>query len=94
MIHIEKCLGQFVARLCILWRPLKVSPYSVSGIVLSVFQIHNFRKDENEIAVLTSPEEDLQAQHAFDALWRNSGTETVEDQVKGGILRIRVCERN
>jgi hypothetical protein len=79
-MHIEQCFGQFVARFCIMWRPLKVSPHSIFRILLSIFLIHNFLKDENENALPASPQEDLQTQHAFSAWWRNSGTDTADVQ--------------
>jgi DDE superfamily endonuclease len=79
-MHIEQCFGQVVARFGILWRPLKVDTFSFSKIVLSIFLIHNFLKDENENAVPSSPQEDRRTRDAFKAWWRISGTETGDTQ--------------
>jgi hypothetical protein len=79
-MHIEQCFGQLVARFGVMWRPLKVSPHSISRILLSIFLIHNFLKDENGNALPTSPQEDLQTQHAFSAWWKNSGTDAADVQ--------------
>lgn len=78
-MHIEQCFGQLVARFGIMWRPLKLSTYAVSRMLLAIFLIHNFLKDENENTVPSSPQEDSQTRDAFNYWWRNSGADSGQD---------------